>query len=203
MSVARPLDKTEYERFKESFKGVWGPRNRAVFVLGVKTGFRISEILSLKVGDVVDQNRTIAGEIEVKRQNMKKKQESRSVPVHPELLEELEKYADWLESKNLLLRSRPLFPANGNRFLTRQEYWAVMKRAAMLVGVHGRGISTHTMRKTFAERVHVHFMEAVLKGEKVDVLRSTQETLGHKDPESTTHYLRENKKRVWEAVMAI
>jgi site-specific recombinase XerD len=118
-------------------------------------------------------------------------------------VEELERYAEWLDSKNLLLRSRPLFPANGGRSLTRQEYWLVMKKTAMLVGIHGKGISTHTMRKTFAERVHVHFMEMVVRGERVDVLRSTQETLGHKDPESTTHYLRENKKRVWEAVMAI
>jgi site-specific recombinase XerD len=39
----------------QAFRGIYAARDRALFLLGVKTGYRISELLSLRVGDVWQQ----------------------------------------------------------------------------------------------------------------------------------------------------
>jgi integrase len=38
----------------KSFGGTYAARDKALFILGVKSGFRISELLSLTVGDVTN-----------------------------------------------------------------------------------------------------------------------------------------------------
>ena len=52
MKGTRPLDNTEIRQVTECFDGTFAVRSRSLFVLGVSTGGRISELLSLKVGDV-------------------------------------------------------------------------------------------------------------------------------------------------------
>jgi integrase len=41
----------------QAFSGRYAARDRALFVTGVKSGFRISELLSLTVGDVYQHGR--------------------------------------------------------------------------------------------------------------------------------------------------
>ena len=52
MKGTRPLDNNEIHQVSESFDGTFETRNRALFLLGVSTGGRISELLSLVIGDV-------------------------------------------------------------------------------------------------------------------------------------------------------
>jgi integrase len=52
MKGCRPLTAEEVELVQQSFGGVYAERDQALFLLGVKSGFRISELLSLRVGDV-------------------------------------------------------------------------------------------------------------------------------------------------------
>ena len=49
MKGTRPLDNTEICAVADGFDGIFAVRNRSLFVLGVSTGGRISELLSLKV----------------------------------------------------------------------------------------------------------------------------------------------------------
>jgi len=49
----RPLTDDEVKLINQSFGGTFAKRNKALFILGVRSGFRISEMLSLKVGDVL------------------------------------------------------------------------------------------------------------------------------------------------------
>ena len=53
MKGCRPLDKNELSRLKTAFTGRMAVRNKALFFLGVNTGFRISELLSLRLRDVL------------------------------------------------------------------------------------------------------------------------------------------------------
>lgn len=203
MGVARDLSAVEYETMKASFSGRWAERNRMVFVLGVRTGFRISEILSLNVGDVVDDMSRIPGEIEVRRSNMKGKKTSRAVAVHDELANELRKYLLWMDSRRINHESRPLFPDLHGKRLNRKEYWRIIKKAAMAAGLPRRGISTHTMRKSFASWVHRKYMKLSAAGEEVDAIFGTQEALGHVKVDSTIKYLRRNKAKVAEVVRSL
>ncbi len=48
----RPLTDEEIQKCLTSFDGKYGKRDLAIFTLGCACGFRISEILSLRVKDV-------------------------------------------------------------------------------------------------------------------------------------------------------
>ena len=52
MKGTRPLDNDEIRRVSTCFTGTYQVRNRGLLMLGVSTGGRISELLSLRVADV-------------------------------------------------------------------------------------------------------------------------------------------------------
>ena len=56
MKGTRPLDNTEIRSVSACFTGTFEVRNRGLFMIGVSTGGRISELLSLQIGDLY-QNR--------------------------------------------------------------------------------------------------------------------------------------------------
>jgi integrase len=80
MKGCRPLTDEEVEEIAWSFTGEYYNRNRAI--LGVKSGFHIFEILSLTIGDVVVKG-NIVDTVHVRRCNMKKKTEGRTIPLNP------------------------------------------------------------------------------------------------------------------------
>ena len=59
MKGTRPLDNDEIRRVSTCFTGTFATRNRGLFMLGVSTGGRISELLSLRVGDVYQNGRPV------------------------------------------------------------------------------------------------------------------------------------------------
>ena len=52
MKGTRPLDNQEILLVSACFDGAFEARNRGLFMLGVSTGGRISELLSLQISDV-------------------------------------------------------------------------------------------------------------------------------------------------------
>jgi integrase len=50
MKGCRPFSDEEVKLIAKSFGGRYATRNKALFILGVRSGFRISEMLSLTVG---------------------------------------------------------------------------------------------------------------------------------------------------------
>jgi hypothetical protein len=69
-------------RVAQAFSGSYAARNRALFVLGGKTGFRISALLSPRVSDVWPHGRLVA-RVTVRRRPMKGKVQGRSVVLVP------------------------------------------------------------------------------------------------------------------------
>ena len=70
MRGCRPLTNTEVERVLGAFAGRSAPRDRALFVLGLKAGFRVSELLSLRLGDILEAG-GIARRVTVRRRHVK------------------------------------------------------------------------------------------------------------------------------------
>jgi integrase len=77
----RPLDNTEIRQVTECFEGRFAVRNRSLFVLGVSTGGRISELLSLKVRDVWQNNAPVT-DLLFDRSIVKGGEISRAVPIN-------------------------------------------------------------------------------------------------------------------------
>lgn len=86
MKGCRPLTDREIDEVLQSFGGRYARRDRALFLLGVKTGFRISELLSLTIGRVLQHGRVVE-RVSVSRRHMKKKIEGRTVPLNPQAAE--------------------------------------------------------------------------------------------------------------------
>ena len=81
MKGTRPLDNDEIRLVSACFTGTFEARNRGLFMLGVSTGGRISELLSLQIGDVY-QNRRAVTDLLFDKSIVKGSEVSRAVPVN-------------------------------------------------------------------------------------------------------------------------
>jgi integrase len=70
MKGCRPLTEEEVTLVHQSFGGVYADHDKTLFLLGVKSGFRISELLSLRLGDVWAHGRLV-DRVTVPRRYMK------------------------------------------------------------------------------------------------------------------------------------
>ena len=59
MKGCRALTADEVARVSQAFRGTSAECDRALFILGIKTGFRISELCQLRVGDVWQHGRFV------------------------------------------------------------------------------------------------------------------------------------------------
>jgi integrase len=93
----RPLEDHEVTVIAKSFSGVMAKRDNCLFILLIRTGYRISELLSLRVQDV-QQHGKIVDKVAVARKAMKGgkagKATGRTVLLHPEAKAAL---SVWLE----------------------------------------------------------------------------------------------------------
>jgi integrase len=130
MKGCRPLTDTEVALVQASFGGRYATRDRALFLLGVKSGFRISELLSLRVGDVY-QHGHVVDRVTVQRRHMKKKLESRTVPLHPDAKAALATWLMTLQTRGMT-RETYLFQSRkgGNQPIGKIQAWKILHEAA-------------------------------------------------------------------------
>ncbi len=182
MQGCRPLTDEEVLDVSRSFHGRFRARNRAFFLLGVRSGFRLSELLSLEIRAVWQHGSLVDG-ITVARKAMKGGKKSRFVPLHHEAKAAL---AEWLIELGTKDRSAKVFD------ISTVGAWKFLKAAFEANQLQGQ-VSTHSMRKTFARRVY----------EKLDRnLVETAEALGHASVQSTVSYLSFDRKRIDAAILA-
>ncbi len=173
----RPLTKQEYEAVKNSFDNL---RDKCLFVLGTKTGFRISELLSLRGADVFDNGKVVKT-LKVKRGYMKNKTESREVVLHEEARQVIKDYL--METANIDELDH-IFP------YTRQAAHNALKKAFKNCGLSGT-LATHTMRKTFAKSIF----------DITNNIYKTKVALGHRDIGTTVKYLVVDQDEINEAIL--
>jgi len=180
MKGMRPFTDEEITAISDGFTGTYANRDRALFITGVKSGFRISELLSLKVEDVYDRGR-IVDRVSVAKRHTKKQIESRSVPLHPLAKGAILVWLQDMKDMGKFSPDAPLFPSRkGDKSITRVAAYQRINKAADYVGISIKDIGTHSMRKTFADRVYERSNHNLIQ---------TQQALGHKNVTSTTSYL--------------
>jgi integrase/recombinase XerD len=187
----RPITQEEQRLIADKL----GIRERAVFLIGIKTGFRISEILSLNVTDAIDECGQLKRFITVKKDNMKGKKRSRSAPLHSVAYKALDEYLNTRIEKRLLARlwsNEPLFKTIKGR-LSRQHFHNELKLAAKAAGLSGvEKLASHSMRKSFAQE-----MLPKLDWNIFDL----QHAMGHANVATTTRYLAENNPKIHDAIL--
>jgi integrase len=176
MIGSRPLTSDEITNVYNAFSGAYGMRDRALFVLGLKSGFRIAELLSLKVKDVWKDGQVVEA-VSVARKEMKGKVAARRIPLNREEAKVIE---DWLGVLGTHRPEAPLFESQRKgRAISSVQAWRILERAYSAAGLTGK-LGTHAMRKTFAHGVYEALAHDLVK---------TQRALGHKNINSTVSYL--------------
>ena len=109
MKGTRPLDNKEIRLVSACFEGKFEARNRGLFMLGVSTGGRISELLSLQIGDVY-QNGSAVTDLLFHKSVVKGGEVSRAVPVNLDGRLAIENLMDWhCAHYENIAPDRPLF----------------------------------------------------------------------------------------------
>lgn len=195
MKGTRPLDNNEIQQVCQCFDGTYEIRNRALFMIGVSTGGRISELLSLRIEDVWQNNRPVT-DLLFDKSIVKGKEHSRVVPVNIDGRNAIQNLITWQnETYTGVTPTRPLFPSrnkNGKKPIDRQTAHEALKAAFTTAGLNGK-VATHSLRKTFAQRCYDHSADIYL----------VQELLGHKNLATTQKYIGVNYKTARETVEAI
>ena len=192
MKGTRPLDNDEIRLVSACFDGTFEARNRGLFMLGVSTGGRISELLSLQIGDVW-QNGSAVTDMLFDKSIVKGGEVSRAVPVNRDGRHAIENLVSWHNKQyGKLDVTRPLFPSRngqGTQRMSRRTAHDVLKAAFIAAGLNGH-LATHSLRKSFAQRLY----------DRTSDIFAVQEMLGHKAVSTTQKYLSVNSANIKEAV---
>ena len=195
MKGTRPLDNDEIRQVAAAFTGTFAVRNRGLFMLGVSTGGRISELLSLTIGDV-HQNGTAVTDLLYDKSIVKGGEVSRAVPVNADGRRAIDNLIAWhREQYPNTEPDRPLFPSrhkSGTVPMHRQTAHQMLKKAFVNAGLNGK-IATHSLRKSFAQRIYEQSGDIYL----------VKELLGHRNVATTQAYLGVNYADARAAVESI
>ena len=94
MKGTRPLDNNEIRLVSACFDGTFAARNRGLFMLGVSTGGRISELLSLTIGNVYQNGKPVT-DLLFDKSIVKGGEVSRAVPVNTDGSRAIEDLIAW------------------------------------------------------------------------------------------------------------
>lgn len=134
-------------------------------MVGINTGLRVSDILTLRVKDVKDTH------IKIKERKTKK---YKRMIINPELRKALKPYIADKKDNEYLIPSRQRTKSGKTKPIDRSQAYRILNEAAAAIGFRDN-VGTHTMRKTFG----YHYYQ------KTTEVASLQKLFNH-DKESTT-----------------
>jgi len=156
-----------------------GLRDRAMLETLYATGLRVSELVGLRLSQVSVNT----GVVRVVGKGSKE----RLVPLGDEAVEWLQRYSK--EARPTLAgdaKNECVFLTNRHTPLTRQAFWALIKRYAIKSGIAPAALSPHVLRHAFATHLLNHGAD----------LRVVQLLLGHADITTTTIYTHVARERL-------
>ena len=113
MKGTRPLDNDEIRSVSTCFTGTFATRKRGLFMLGVSTGGRISELLSLQIVDVYQNGKAVT-DLLFEKSIVKDGEVSRVVPVNADGRHAIETLIGWHRKKYKMSNSEA-FVSNSYR----------------------------------------------------------------------------------------
>ncbi|MDA0677574.1 MAG: tyrosine recombinase, partial [Chloroflexi bacterium] len=145
-------------------------RDHAMIELMYAAGLRVSELVSLDVGDVNLRSATV--------RTMGKGSKERVVPLHEFAIDAMENYLIAIRPELAVgARTDAMFLGRRGKRLTRQGFWQRLRRIAITAGITAR-LTPHTLRHSFA----THLLQGGAS------LRHVQELLGHSSISTTQIY---------------
>ncbi|MGI6436395.1 MAG: tyrosine-type recombinase/integrase [Syntrophomonadaceae bacterium] len=140
-------------------------RDFIMFLLGIYTGLRISDILKLRVRDVRNKDYISIRE--------KKTRKEKKFEIHPILKRELAEYTRNKEPDEYLVKSRE----GVNRPIRRERAYQILQALAVIYNLESVG--THTLRKTFGYHFYQQYKDVA----------TLQRIFNHSHPSLTLRYI--------------
>jgi len=165
MNIVDPIRKTEYiNALKRIFKEN-GSRNLLLFLLGINTGLRVSDLLNLRVKDVKNKE-----SVQIRE---KKTRKIKKFPIPGDVKLFIDEYVERKNPYGFLFKSRK----SNNRPISRVQAYRIIRDACLLLGLEHTG--THSLRKTFG----YHFYK------KTKDIALLQKILNHSSQDITLRYI--------------
>ncbi len=155
-------------------------RNYLMFIFGLYTGRRISDILKLRIKDVKDKDHIL-----IKEQKTGKMMR---LDFNPELKRALQEYCAGKDPNEYFIKSQK----GVNRPITRSTAYTILRNAAKQFNLDQ--IGCHTLRKTFGYHLYMN------NGKNVVLVMNA---LGHTDQSVTLRYIGIECETINKAIMAL
>jgi len=168
MNYVHPVRDTDQIAEMKKYLQRKSERDYMLFVTGINSGLRISDLLPLRVKDA---KKTYFDLREQKTRKQKR------IEMTPGLRRELKKYIDGREDDEYLFKSREGL----NKPISRSMAYKILREAADYVGLDGVG--THTLRKTFGYHFYKRHKDVAL----------LMEIFNHSDEKITLRYIGVNQ----------
>lgn len=198
----RKLTREEFERIEQYLKRQGDLRRHCMISTCYYTGYRINEVLSLRVRDVLLPNGKIVGKLHISPARMKKKTPRDPVPLHKKvqrLFRRLVKEVidEYREGDRMPEKAGDLFLFQSNRKhnkpLSYTQAWRDVKDVYDACDIYDR-VACHSMRKGFAENVYENTGKNIL---------ATQKALGHTSPDTTIKYIDIEEETIRNAILSV
>lgn len=195
---ARPLTESEYLTLLTHFRTTKMTRNAALLVVGCVTGYRITELLSLTVGQVwtgtevtrkiTITRRLMKGGAGVHKRSVRSRRMPLSEPVRAAILEHLQTIGTDRPESAFFRSAR-----SNAGCMDRPQAHRVLVSACAACGIDTNRVSTHLLRKTFAHRIY----------SQTRCLITLQRLLGHRSPVTTARYLESDSAELDRVVLCL
>lgn len=176
LNAVEPIKDAELIKDVENYLKEQSERNALLFLYGIYSGFRISDIIDKRVRDVKGRMDFDVTE--------KKTGKVRKIPIHPKLKKAIESYIADKKDYEFLFKSQK----GRNGPITRQQAYRILSGVGKKFGL--QLIGTHTMRKTFGYHLY----------QQTKDINLVQSVLGHSSPEITKTYIGITQERMYEAI---
>ena len=169
-NLVEPFKSKEEIQKVEEYLKKRSKRNRLIFVFGINSGLRVSDILGLNIEDVKNKQY-----VEVRE---KKTGKYKRFPLNNKLQKLIKDYLPTREKLYSLETDEPLFIGKKHKRLDRSQVYRFLNKACKDLRININA-GTHSMRKSFGLFFYKQYNDVVL----------LQKILNHSAPSITLRYI--------------
>jgi integrase len=185
MNFVEPIrDRKKITQIKNQLRGQRRYRDLLLFVVGINTALRISDLLQLHIGHFIDDHKRIRQRFWIKEQKRNKRHE---VVINQSIREELDEYLEAYHGVTDDTENFVFFNTKTNGYskpIKRGQAWKFIVSICNEVGLRGN-YGTHSLRKTWGYHARMQGVDLALIMHKLnhESIAYTKRYLGITDDE--------------------
>lgn len=169
----------DIEKAKQFLRGKSSKRDYCLFVVGINIGLRASDLVQIRIGNIIDDNGKF---LESSSLYEKKTGKFKEFTLNSSSKEAIKLYLDSLEDykpDDFLFKSRK----GDNNSITEAHIHKVVKTLLRELNIKGN-YGSHTLRKTFAYHIYIKEIDT-----NPGIIQTLQRILNHSSQSTTLRYI--------------